>query len=56
MTREELDKALAEGEIEGTVADICTREEITAFPDESIEDAFAHLHVQAIGRIPIVDR
>lgn len=52
----DLERAVNAGQVEGMVADICTREVVTAFPDESLEEALGYLSAQDYGRMPVVDR
>jgi CIC family chloride channel protein len=52
----DLERAVSAGQVEGSVADIYTREVFAAFPDESLEDALAHLSAQDFAVIPVVDR
>ncbi len=56
VTLQDLERAIAGGIVEGSVADISTREVITAYPDESLGEALGHLKLQDVGRIPVVDR
>ncbi|MCL5952582.1 MAG: chloride channel protein [Chloroflexi bacterium] len=53
---QDLERATAQGHVEGVVGDICTHDVITAFPDESLEEALGKLGAQDVGRIPVVDR
>lgn len=52
----DLEKALAAGRSDATVGEICTREVMTAFPDETLEDALSEFGSLDVGRIPVVDR
>lgn len=56
VTLSDLERAVNEGQVEGTVADICTKELVTVYPDESLEEALGHMSVQDYQRIPVVDR
>ena len=38
------------------MGDVCTREVLTAFPDESIGAALRRMSVRDLGRLPVVDR
>jgi len=55
VTLTDLERALPQGE-EVTVADICTRDVLTAFPDETLDEALRRFGALDVGRIPIVDR
>jgi CIC family chloride channel protein len=39
-----------------TVGDICTREVLSAYPDESIGSALRRMSVRDVGRLPVVER
>jgi CIC family chloride channel protein len=39
-----------------TVADICTRSLIVAYPDQSLHEVLERLGVREVGRVPVVDR
>jgi CBS domain-containing protein len=52
----DLERAVNAGQVEGTVADVFTREVFAAYPDESLEEALAHLGAQDFAVIPVVDR
>jgi len=49
VSKKEKDQAL-------TVNDICTKNPIVAYPDQSIQDAIRQLGGRSVGRIPVVDR
>ncbi len=49
-------RAAQAGQVAGTVADIFTRNPITAFPDETLEDAVRRFGTNGIGRVPVVER
>jgi len=55
VTLTDLERALTLGEAT-TVADICTTEVLTAFPDETLDDALRHFGALDVGRIPVVDQ
>ena len=52
----DLEHALEVGKTDATVADICTTSVLTAFADETLDDALRHFGALDVGRIPIVDR
>ncbi len=57
LTVQDLDRAQAEGEpAQRTVGDICTRELLTAFPDETIGAALRRMGARDVGRLPVVAR
>jgi len=55
VTLTDLERALSKGE-EVTVADICTRDVLTAFPDETLDEALRRFGALDVGRIPVVDQ
>lgn len=55
VTLADLERALTLGDAT-TVADICTTDVLTAFPDETLDDALRHFGALDVGRIPVVDR
>lgn len=56
VTLTDIENAMGKGGTELTVNDICTKNIIVIYPDQSIYDALARLRGQDIGRIPVVDR
>jgi CIC family chloride channel protein len=52
----DLEHAMASGNTTATVGDICTRQVVTAYTDETLEDALQQLGAKDVGRIPVVDR
>jgi chloride channel protein, CIC family len=52
----DLERALEAGRHQAAVGDICTRDVVTAFTDETLEDALRHFGALDVGRIPVVDR
>jgi len=56
VTLADMERALASKKAGATVKDICTRNVITVFPDETLDDALRHFGVLDVGRIPVVDR
>lgn len=56
ITLQDIDRADAEGMGDRTVGEVCTREVLTAFPDETIGAAMRRMGARDIGRLPVVDR
>lgn len=56
VTLQDFDRVTAAGTTAGTVEDIYVRDPITAFPDETLEEAVRRLGAKDIGRAPVVDR
>ena len=56
VTLADLEQAMARRIAPPTVADICTRNTMTIFPDETLDDALRHFASLDIGRIPVVER
>lgn len=56
VTHSDLERAMAAGSIEKTVGDICTTNVMTAFYDETLDDALRHFGAMGVGRLPVVDR
>ncbi|MCL4395209.1 MAG: chloride channel protein [Chloroflexi bacterium] len=56
VTLSDLERALDAGSTGAAVGEICTQKVVTAFPDESLDDALRHFGGMDVGRIPIVDR
>lgn len=52
----DLERALEARKTEARVGDICTKRVITAFPDDTLDDALRHFGARDVGRIPVVDR
>lgn len=52
----DLERALEAGKTDARVRDICTQNVVTAFPDETLEDALRQFGALDVGRIPVVDR
>ncbi len=55
VTLADLERALEKGKAEARVRDICTKNLVTAFPDETLDDALRHFGELDVGRIPVVD-
>lgn len=56
VTLSDLERALDSPQAGARVGDICTREVVTAYPDETLDDALRHFGALDVGRIPVVDR
>ncbi|MGC8781423.1 MAG: CBS domain-containing protein, partial [Anaerolineae bacterium] len=56
VTLADLDRALTRGQTAATVGEICTRNVLTVFPDDTLDDALRHFGALDVGRIPVVDR
>ncbi|MEW5947739.1 MAG: chloride channel protein [bacterium] len=56
ITLHDLEQALKSKRRSGTVADICVRHVVTAYPDDTLEDVMRRFGAMDIGRIPVVDR
>jgi CIC family chloride channel protein len=57
VTYADLERSMASGSIQQkTVGDICTVNPLTAFHDETLDDALRHFGSLQVGRLPVVDR
>jgi len=56
VTLSDLEEAITNNDLKATVSDICTRNVITAFPDEPLDEVLSHFGDLDVGRIPVVDR
>jgi chloride channel protein, CIC family len=56
VTLSDLEQAIVDQKSDARVGDICTRNVITAYPDEMLDDALRHFGTLDMGRIPVVDR
>ena len=56
VTLADLERAIEAGRMQLTVGDICTRDVLTAYPDETLDEALRHFGALGVGRIPVVDR
>jgi len=52
----DLERTLEAGKTDARVGDICTQHVLTAFPDDTLDDALRHFGAMDVGRIPVVDR
>jgi CIC family chloride channel protein len=56
VTIADLEHAMPDQEAEVLVSDICTRNVVTVYPDETLDEALRHFGALDVGRIPVVDR
>jgi CIC family chloride channel protein len=56
VTLSDLESAVTAQKADATVGAICTKNVITAYPDETLDDALRHFGALDMGRIPVVDR
>jgi chloride channel protein, CIC family len=56
VTLSDLERAITADQIDRTVADFCTRNVVTAFPDETLDDALRQFGALDVGRMPVVER
>ncbi len=56
VTLSDLEEVIEEKLVDGTVEDICTKNVLTAYPDETLDEVLGHFGAWDVGRIPIVDR
>jgi CBS domain-containing protein len=56
VTITDLEKAFTSGKSKLKVSDICTKDVIIAFSDDTLDDALRHFGALDVGRIPVVDR
>lgn len=56
ITISDVERAMNSGGLERTVEEVCTRQLITAFPDDTLDEALARAGATDVGRIPVVDR
>jgi len=56
LTVQDIDRAQNEGQALHTIGEVCTRELLTAFPDETIGAALRRMSTRDIGRLPVVAR
>ena len=52
----DLEDAISTHKSEGKVGEICTRNVITVYPDEMLDDALRRFGALDMGRIPVIDR
>ncbi len=56
VTLGDLERFVEAGQTQATVAAMCTRDVVTAFPDETLDDALRRLASRGVGRLPVVER
>ncbi len=56
VSLQDVDRAQTEHHEDWAVGEICTRELLTAFPDESLDVALQRMSVRDVGRLPVVLR
>ena len=56
VTISDLERALKVDDTEAKVADICTTNVLTVYPDETLNEALRHFGALDVGRIPVVSR
>ncbi|WP_376791000.1 chloride channel protein [Thermoflexus sp.] len=56
LTLEDVETAHARGLPAQTVGDICTRQLVVAYPDETLDVALRRMSERDLGRLPVVDR
>jgi CIC family chloride channel protein len=56
VTLSDLEEAIKNNELDKTIDDICTKNVLTAYPDEALDDVLGHCGAMDVGRIPVVDR
>ena len=56
ITLSDLEHAIVDQKTDAKVGDMCTRNVITAYPDEMLDDALRHFGTLDMGRIPVVER
>jgi CIC family chloride channel protein len=56
VTLADLERTLEAGRAEASVGEICTRNVVTVFSDETLDDALRRFAALDVGRLPVVDR
>lgn len=56
LTVEDIDAARHRDRLDATVGDICTRELLLAYPDETIGEVLRRTSTRDVGRLPVVSR
>jgi chloride channel protein, CIC family len=56
LTVQDIERVQSEGPAQPTIGAACTRELLTAFPDETIGAALRRMSTRDIGRLPVVAR
>jgi chloride channel protein, CIC family len=56
LTVQDIERAQSEGQTLQAIGDVCSRELLTAFPDETIGAALRRMSTRDVGRLPVVAR
>lgn len=56
LTVQDIDRVLGEGRMAPAVGDVCTRDLLVAYPDETLAAALRRMSVRDVGRLPVVSR
>jgi CIC family chloride channel protein len=56
VTLSDLEEAITNNNMEATVEEIYTKNILTAYPDEALDDVLGHFGDLDVGRVPVVDR
>jgi len=56
VTLSDLEHAIKTNEMDASVGDVCTKNVITVYPDEYLDEALQHFGALDVGRIPVVER
>ena len=56
LTVQDIDRVQSEGQALRTIGEVCSRELLTAYPDETIGAALRRMSTRDIGRLPVVAR
>jgi CIC family chloride channel protein len=56
VTLSDLEIAIENGKTDQTVGDICTKNILTAYQDETLSEVLGHFGAMDLGRIPVVER
>jgi CIC family chloride channel protein len=56
VTRQDINKALGQGDADAEVSKVMTRDVTKCFPDETLKKALHRMAVRNVGRIPVVER
>jgi chloride channel protein, CIC family len=56
VTLSDLERAITTEQLDATVAEICTRNVVTATPEETLDEALHQFGALDVGRMPVVER
>jgi len=56
VTLSDLERAITTEQLEATVGKICTRNLVTAYPEETLDEALHQFGALDVGRMPVVER